>query len=179
MQANFWTNNTWSAPADLELAAQVAEHLPSETLVRIEGRQHLTTAGEFVQAYRNSGPGLGALVSILGGAYLVARLWKYIRTDPERRAIERSAREHERKGALVAADIAGWARPPVINGHIPDVFASYPDGTVAIEEFENDRSVDGTHAHSQHEAFTQWSHRSPYRTYLQVVVSGGRGGRAA
>ena len=112
-----------------------------------------------------SGMALGALVDALSTP-----------SDPEPKAIRRSARRHEKKGAVVLADVDGYARPPKINGHIPDVYAVYED-RVVVEEFENERSVFRSHARQQDAAFSTWARRSRKREYQQVVVPGGRGGR--
>lgn len=97
--------------------------------------------------------------------------------DPEVEAIHAAVRRHERKGALVVlADAAGYARPPKIGGYIPDIYAMYSWG-IFIEEFENERSIFGTHARRQHAAFTKWLRKGGGRRYEQRLILGGRGGR--
>jgi hypothetical protein len=119
---------------------------------------------------------IGATAFLAG--YAIAAAVSYALDDPERREIERSAKRHQRRGATVRADIAGWPRPPLIGGHIPDVFAWYPSGRVVVEEFENDRSVFSVHAERQHDAFSRWADRVPNRRrYTQIEIEGGRGGR--
>lgn len=97
--------------------------------------------------------------------------------DPEIRAILRRGRHHARQGALVHLDLAGFARPPALNGSIPDVHADYGDGYVVIEEIENERSVGSSHARRQDANFSRWAARSRRRAYEQLVVKNGRGGR--
>lgn len=147
-----------------------------------------------VPAPRNPVVGLLKIAGIvglaIGGAYLLGkgiavltekktpapRLPRRRHVDPETAAIRNSAKKHERNGALVAADIRGWPKPPVLNGHIPDVYANYGCWVVA-EEYENDRSINSTHARRQHVAFSAWANRSARREYIQIEVEGGRGGR--
>lgn len=97
--------------------------------------------------------------------------------DPETVAIRRSAKRHLKNGAEVFADIPGWPRPPKINGHIPDVYAYYPDGREVVQEFENDRSVFSSHARRQDVAFSLHATEFEQVEYEQVVIKGGRGGR--
>lgn len=98
--------------------------------------------------------------------------------DPETVAIRRTAKRYIKSGAFVRADIAGWSRPPTINGHIPDVHAVYPDGREVVLEFENARSVFSTHARRQHAAFSAHADEFDHVEYAQVVINNGRGGRA-
>lgn len=97
-------------------------------------------------------------------------------SDPECAFILRRARYHARRGAEVRVDLAGFSRPPVLNGSVPDVHADYGD-RVVIEEVENDHSVSSSHARGQDANFSQWAARSRRREYTQFVVQGGRGGR--
>ena len=97
--------------------------------------------------------------------------------DPEMVAIRRTAKRYVKSGAEVRADIAGWSRPPIINGHIPDVHAVYPDGREVVLEFENARSVFSTHARRQHAAFSAHADEFDHVEYAQVVIRSGRGGR--
>lgn len=134
------------------------------------------------QLQGNPVEGILKFAAVFGGSLLVgwgiAALIEKVTEDPEHVAIKRSALRHVHRGAAVFADIAGWARPPVIGGCIPDVFAVYEDGSIAVEEFENERSVLSSHAERQHRAFSRWADRSPKRrTYVQIEVDGGRGGR--
>ncbi len=136
------------------------------------------------------GIGLGLGAAIFGGAWLLEEALKPKRPartsspgpsysppeDPELIAIRRTAKRHRKNGAEVFADIPGWPKPPKLNGHIPDVFAVYQDGEVALE-FENRNSVGRTHARRQDLAFSSWAEESPRRKYQQVVVNNGRGGR--
>lgn len=112
-----------------------------------------------------AGLGLGAL-----------HLARSRRPDVEVAAIQKRVRWHERKGAVVLADIAGYAKPPKLYGHIPDIYAIY-DWGIFIEEFENEQSIVGRHARSQDNAFRRWARRAPGRMYKQVLVVGGKGGR--
>ncbi len=97
--------------------------------------------------------------------------------DPETVAIRRTAKRYVKSGAEVRADIAGWSRPPTINGYIPDVHAVYPDGREVVLEFENTRSVFSTHARRQHAAFSAHADEFGHVEYAQVVIRNGRGGR--
>lgn len=134
---------------------------------------------------------VGAALGILGSAWFISKALEPTTSprpsrsrrpdvqpppaDPEWVAIHQSAERHARNGADVRADIAGWPRPPVLDGRIPDVHAHYGD-RVEIEEYENERSVVRTHAAEQHATFTRWANRSYRREYTQFLVPGGRGG---
>jgi hypothetical protein len=85
--------------------------------------------------------------------------------DPEAKAILRSARSHVKAGAEVYADLPGWPKPPVLNGHIPDVYAEY------------ELSIERTHARRQDAAFSAWAEQGEHREYEQILIKGGRGGR--
>jgi hypothetical protein len=137
---------------------------------------------------------LGAFLGILGGTWAIKQALTSTRStrrdlprlpralpapreDPETVAIRRTAKRHVKDGAEVCADISGWPRPPKINGHIPDVYARYPDGREVVQEFENDRSVFSTHARRQDVAFSDYAGEVEHVEYEQIVVRGGRGGR--
>ena len=97
--------------------------------------------------------------------------------DPEPRAIRRAAKAMDEDGAVVFANLDGWPRPPVVKGYIPDVYAVYEDREIILE-FENERSVEQAQALREDVAFAAWARESPGREYDQIVVPGGRGGRA-
>ena len=110
----------------------------------------------------------GWLVRLLGPGEL---------RDPEARAIRDAAKAMDLDGAVVFANLDGWPRPPVVNGCIPDVYAVYEDREIILE-FENERSVELAEALREDVAFASWAEESPGREYDQIVVPGGRGGRA-
>lgn len=99
------------------------------------------------------------------------------RRDPEPEAIREAAEGLERAGAVVFAVLPGWPRPPVINGFVPDVYAVLDDREILLE-FENDSSVALALAERQDGAFSAWAEQDSSREYEQIVVPGGRGGRA-
>jgi hypothetical protein len=138
----------------------------------------VTTAGAFAREFGRAPPlafflKVGAAAAAL---YAAKKGVDYLRADPETRAIQASAERHERRGAVVRADLPGWPRPPVLRGRIPDVHADYGTHQV-VEEYENPASVERGHAREQDAAFRAWEARTPDRSYTQHVVPGGRGGR--
>jgi len=100
------------------------------------------------------------------------------RSDPEAEAIRKSVRSHERRGAIVLADLKGHLRPPTLFGYIPDVYAIYRDGKRVIEEMENVHSISRTHARRQAAAFEKYARKTPGVEFRQVIVEDGRGGRS-
>lgn len=122
-------------------------------------------------------PEVKVVAGVTVGIGVLALLTNRRQPDPETKAILRRGRHHARRGAHVHIDLAGYARPPVLNGSIPDVHADYGDGYVVVEEIENDRSVGSTHARRQDGNFSRWAARSKRRAYKQIVVKNGRGGR--
>ena len=151
--------------------------VPANHWVKLEDPPHtMMMAGDIRVPQPRSEEGVPAWLKVALGAgalYLGYKGIQYLREDPEVRAIRNSAEDHVRSGAMVFADTKGWPRPPIANGHIPDVLAIYDDVTV-IEEFENDRSVMRAHARRQHSAFSKLVASDVF--YEQIVVAGGRGG---
>jgi len=118
---------------------------------------------------------------VLGAAAALLTAWVLLREKPdeEAEAIRSLALDLDDEGAAVFADIKGFSRPPIINGHIPDVFALMDDGSQLAVEFENERSVRRTHARRQDKAFTKWAKASPKkRAYVQEIIPGGKGRRS-
>lgn len=126
-------------------------------------------------ASSSSGSVLAAFLALTAVAVTGWAVYEACR-DPEREGIERRARALAKRGANVSADIPGWRRPPLINGHIPDIHARFRDGHEKLYEYENERSVRSTHARRQDAAFRAYAAESPSRSYRSVVVQGGRGG---
>lgn len=120
---------------------------------------------------------LGAAAGAAAAAFSV---WAYkqINADPEVLRIKKIAKEFQRDGADVAADIKGWPQPRLTNGRRLDVLADYPDGSTVGVEVENDRSIGRRHARDQIGDAATWAARSYRRTFYVEVVRGGRGGKS-
>ncbi len=79
------------------------------------------------------------------------------------------ARRFEKQGFNVQADIAGYPKPPTINGYRPDVVAK--DGwDRKIVEVETPESVTSTRDLAQQQAFRQAANRSEHTTFRRVVT---------
>lgn len=64
------------------------------------------------------------------------------------REVKRAAKEKLREGFDVAADIAGWPKPPVTNGRRVDVFAMR-GRSVKMIEIEHEHTLDTSHTRAQ------------------------------
>lgn len=114
---------------------------------------------------------------LLGAGARVRSAIQRARGDPEPRVLREAAEALERDGAVVFARIEGWPRPPVIHGFIPDVYAVFEDLEIVLA-FVNEASVLLSPSRRLDAAFASWAAASPCRAYEQIVVPGGRGGRA-
>lgn len=64
------------------------------------------------------------------------------------RKVAELALGYQRQGWDVSADIAGWPKPPLINGHVPDVYAQHLGRTriIEVETSESLRADSDQHA---------------------------------
>jgi hypothetical protein len=113
-----------------------------------------------------------SLVALAAGTAVAVtaadRLIEYLSSTQEQRSIRRSARRHERRGAIVLADHVGWdAVPPITGRRRADVMALYRD-RVVIEEHETSASARRTHSREQDRDLRAWSRRNGAR-YRQVI----------
>lgn len=107
----------------------------------------------------------GVAVAIGGAAVLINAV-----VDSQRpravhdRRVRRIAEDYEARGYDVAADIKGWPKPPVMNGHRADVVASRGKRAHVVE-VEHEHTLDTTHTRNQIQALTTYcaevtSHRA-------------------
>ncbi|MFZ0426801.1 MAG: hypothetical protein WAO20_01705 [Acidobacteriota bacterium] len=82
--------------------------------------------------------------------------------------VRRQAQALEEQGFTVSADLPGWTKPPIIDGHIPDVYAE-KGKLKKIREVETPDSV--RQDADQRKSFRNWANRSDNRT-AQTVVTG-------
>lgn len=99
-------------------------------------------------------------------------------TMPKRRRhdreVSRAANDEVKQGRFVAADIRGWAKPDVIDGHRPDVYSFDPhDGTERVIEVEHPSTVFEAHSISQVTTFDRWATRSKKRESILRLTSRG------
>jgi hypothetical protein len=175
--ANYDTN-TWQGPVDGETIRGwvVQGEMSRLHLVVLAEPNAVPIAAEHVPP---SGPDLYEFLLTVGalglGGWGAYKAYEYFRGDPERRAIQQSAERLLARGAEVYADLPGWPKPPVINGHIPDLYAVL-NKRVVMAEYENEVSVSRSHARSQDRAFSAFARSRADVRYRQIVVEGGRGG---
>ncbi len=83
--------------------------------------------------------------------------------------VRRIAREFQRKGYDVEADVSGFARPGPIGGLRPDVVAR-KGGERKIVEVETPDSLDSTRDRQQQQSFRQAAQRSVNSTFRRTVT---------
>jgi hypothetical protein len=114
---------------------------------------------------------VGGVAAGIVGLIKLATAPRPTASKAERDSIERAARRLSSKFPVVCADhIKAGCRPPLKNGHRPDVYAASFDGREHIEEHETMESVGKRHSVEQDRAFRRWAARGPRRTYRQVVT---------
>lgn len=85
--------------------------------------------------------------------------------------VQRIAKDLERQGYAVKADVPGFPQPGTISGVRPDVLAT--KGKVRkIVEVETPDSVDSARDQKQQQAFRQSARRSPNTTFRREVTDG-------
>lgn len=83
--------------------------------------------------------------------------------------VAKLARDLERKGYDVAADVSGFSQPPTFGGFRPDVVAKKGRDR-KIFEVETPDSVDSTRDQKQQQAFRQVAKRSVNTTFRREVT---------
>jgi hypothetical protein len=83
--------------------------------------------------------------------------------------VHETAREYERNGFEVEADISGYKRPATINGKRPDVVAR-KGNEKKIVEVETDQSKNDNRAKEQQKAFRAAANRSKGTTYKRRIA---------
>jgi hypothetical protein len=76
----------------------------------------------------------------------------------------------ERDGWLVAADIAGYPKPPSVFGHRADVHAWHPDGRERLVEVEHEDTLDSVHTRRQCAAFVRYEGLRRRREFLLATT---------
>lgn len=85
-------------------------------------------------------------------------------------AVAYYAAEFAKKNYVVYADLPDKAKPPEINGFVPDIYAIFGNKLVVVE-IETVDSVNTEHARQQDIAFYQWKQVVPLlREYYKKVV---------
>ncbi|MBI2669533.1 MAG: hypothetical protein HYX20_00050 [Candidatus Yanofskybacteria bacterium] len=69
----------------------------------------------------------------------------------------------------VLSDLPGNVKPPKINGHIPDIYASHGNAERVVE-IETQDSVNSEHARQQVVAFQAWARMGQNRKFEVKVV---------
>ena len=74
----------------------------------------------------------------------------------------------------IFVDLPGYAKPPTINGHIPDVFAQkILNGIItetAIIEIETEDTLSTPHTFMQHSVFKQYATSRPNTWFATVIA---------
>jgi hypothetical protein len=83
--------------------------------------------------------------------------------------VRRIAKNYEKKGYDVEADVRGFDRPGTIRGLRPDVIARKGSHETAVE-VETPESVGSKRDQKQQEAFKDWSQGSPTKHYKKIVT---------
>ena len=84
----------------------------------------------------------------------------------------RQARQYQREGYTVEADLNGWTKPDVVHEYLPDLIA-WKGGTSPeriIVEVETSLWVNSDHTKSQVEAFKQAAREDPTTTFKLVEI---------
>jgi hypothetical protein len=90
--------------------------------------------------------------------------------DRHDRKVAQIARAEERRGCTVAADIAGYPKPPVVYGRRADVHSVCATGERMIE-VEHPWTVDTTHSRAQISAFQRWEKSWPEFFTFKLVTT--------
>jgi len=85
------------------------------------------------------------------------------------RAVEKVAKDYQRKGYNVDADLPGWDQPKTIDGVRPDVLARKGGHQTAVE-VETQSSVDSKRDQKQKESFKDWSKGNDTKHFRRVVT---------
>ena len=85
------------------------------------------------------------------------------------RKVKQLARQYERKGYKVKADLEGYERPESIRKLRPDLRVK-KGGHETVVEVETKDSVDTTRAKKQQKAFKDWSEGSPTKHFKKEVT---------
>ncbi len=76
----------------------------------------------------------------------------------------------QRGWTTVFADLPTYAKPPVIQSYVPDIYAHNGRAELIVEVETND-SIGTAHAIAQKMAFTRWQQESPTLRKFQVIVA--------
>lgn len=85
------------------------------------------------------------------------------------RKVRQIARDFEKNGFDVKADVQGFSRPDTIGGYRPDVVAT-KGRERKIVEVETTESKDSTRDRNQKKAFRKAANRSKYTTFTRRIV---------
>ena len=73
------------------------------------------------------------------------------------RMVMLQTRKYEKKGArIIAADLPGWAAPPQVGTHVPDIMVEY-QGKVVYNEVETCETILTPRAREQFEESAEWA----------------------
>jgi len=70
----------------------------------------------------------------------------------------------------VWSDLPGNVKPPLINGHLPDVYATH-NGYEYVVEIETSDSLNSSHALLQKTAFMRWAALAPTRRKFEIRIA--------
>jgi hypothetical protein len=84
------------------------------------------------------------------------------------RAIRAEAKNYEKRGYDVQADVPGYPQPSTVAGHRPDLIVE-KDGQRTIVEVETKDSLNTEHADAQNSAFLR-ARRHPSTHYRRVIT---------
>lgn len=68
----------------------------------------------------------------------------------------------------VFVDLPGYSKPPIINGHIPDVYGTDGYSELVAEVETEDTKI--SHEVVQHSAFRRWQNEYPANRKFQVFI---------
>ncbi|MBU2545492.1 hypothetical protein KKC65_03540 [Patescibacteria group bacterium] len=70
----------------------------------------------------------------------------------------------------VWSDLPGNTKPPIINGFIPDIYATHTNGRRHLVEIETIDSINTRHALQQKAAFQAWVNASPRTRSFKIKL---------
>lgn len=85
------------------------------------------------------------------------------------RKVREVAKDYERRGYDVSADVPGYPQPPTIGGYRPDLVAS-KSGQETIVEVETPDSVNSPRDVAQQGTFLRAARRSEKRHYKRIIT---------
>lgn len=83
--------------------------------------------------------------------------------------VEKMAKEYNRKGYDVDADLEGWNRPKTIDGVRPDIRARKGGHETAVE-VETPGTVGSKRDQKQHTSFKDWCKNNSKKHYRRIVT---------